>query len=307
MQLVESVTLIPLERLFPSTVNVRLHVMEDAVRRLADDIAMRGLLHPLIVRPEGTGYGVVCGRMRLEAIRLLQREKPQDFERFFSSGVPCIVKELSDREALELSLSENLRQNTLTPEEVGRAIARLHEMGLSPEEIKQRLFVELDTVQRALRMYSRLVGVVEYVAAAKAGRPPRRPERRGPRVSRTGVVEVARTAELLAKELPVSVDEIVKAATEAAAQYGLSTNEMRLVADIVAREARQRGGLRSEEVHKLVAKAAEDVKAADYRERVVLIRQNLLQQLEEYAAERGVTFHEALNKALEAGLRVLKR
>jgi len=268
---------------------------------------VRGLLHPLVVRPEGAGYGVVCGRMRLEAIRLLQRERPEVFEKHFARGVPCVVKELSDREALELSLSENLRQNTLTPEEVGRAIARLHEMGLSPEEIKQRLFVELDTIQRALRMYSRLVGVVEYVAAAKAGRPPRRPEKRGPRVSRTGVVEVARTAEVLAKEVPVSVDEIVKAAAEAAAQYGLSTNEMRLVADIVAREARRRGGLGSEEVRELVAEAAEKVKAADYRERIALIRSDLLERLEAYAAEKGVTFHEALNEVLEAGLRALKR
>jgi ParB family chromosome partitioning protein len=297
----------PLERLSPSSANVRLHVREEAVRKLADDIAVRGLLHPLVVRPEGAGYGVVCGRMRLEAIKLLQRERPDAFERLFSTGVPCVVRELSDREAVELSLSENLRQNTLTPEEVGRAIARLHEMGLSPEEIKQRLFVELDTVQRALRMYSRLVGVVEYVAAARAGRPPRRPEKRRSRVSRTGVVEVARAAELLAKEVPVSVDEIVKAATEVAAEKGLSTNEMKLVADIVAREARQRGGLEGGKVRELVAKAAEEVKGMDFRERVALIRRDLLERLEAYAAERGVTFHEALNEALEAGLRALER
>lgn len=56
---------------------------------------------------------------------------------------------------------------------------------------------------------------------------------------------MARAAELLAKEVPVSVDEIVVAATEVAAEKGLSTNEMKLVADIVAREARQRGELES--------------------------------------------------------------
>jgi hypothetical protein len=156
-------------------------------------------------------------------------------------------------------------------------------------------------------MYSRLVGVVEYVAAARAGRPPRRPEKRRSRVSRTGVVEVARAAELLAKEVPVSVDEIVKAATEVAAEKGLSTNEMKLVADIVAREARQRGGLEGGEVRELVAKAAEEVKGMDFRERVALIRRDLLERLEAYAAERGVTFHEALNEVLEAGLRALER
>jgi len=300
---VESVTtLVPLEQLSPSAVNVRLHVREDAVRRLAEDIAMRGLLHPLIVRPEDSGYGVVCGRMRLEAIRLLKKERPQDFERLFARGVPCVVKELNDREALELSLSENLRQNTLTPEEVGRGIARLHELGLSPEEIKERLFVELDVIQRALRMYARLAGVVEYVAEARAGRP-RRPEQRGRRVSRTGVVEVARRAEELARESRINVDDVVKVVTELAAEHGLSMNEMKLVAELVAR-ARPSS---IDEVKELAERAVARVREADFRERVVLIRRDLLERLEAYMIERGVTFHEAVNEALEAGLRVLAR
>ncbi|MEM0222981.1 MAG: ParB N-terminal domain-containing protein, partial [Thermofilum sp.] len=100
----EQLTLLPVEQLQPSSVNVRLHVSEEAVRKLAEDIAARGLLHPLIVRPEGGAYGVVCGRMRLEAIKLLQRERPEVFSRLFGRGVPCQVRELDDREALELSL-----------------------------------------------------------------------------------------------------------------------------------------------------------------------------------------------------------
>jgi transposase len=208
------------------------------------------------------------------------------------------VKELSDREALELSLSENLRQNTLTPEEVGRGIARLHEMGLSEEEIRKRLLIEIDTIQRAIRMYERLRGVVELVAAAKAGRPPRRPEKRARRVSRVGVVEVARRAEELAKELPLDVDEVVRAVAELAAEHGLSTNEMKLVAELVAR-AKPKS---IEEAMELAERAAKEVKAADYRERVVLLRRDLLERLEAYAAERGVTFHEAVNELLERAL-----
>jgi ParB family chromosome partitioning protein len=295
---VEPATLIPLERLSPSSTNVRVHVPEEAVRRLAEDIAMRGLLHPLIVRPEEPGYGVVCGRMRLEAIKLLQRERQQDFERLFAQGVPCVVRELSDREAVELSLSENLRQNTLTPEEVGRGIARLHEMGLSPEEIRGRLLVEIDTVQRAIRMYARLKGVVELVAAAKAGRPPRRPEKRARRVSRVGVVEVARRAEELAREVPLDAGEVVKAVAELAAEHGLSMNEMKLVAELVAR-ARPKS---SEEVRELAERAVKEVRAADYRERIVLIRRDILGRVEAYAAERGITFHEAVNELLSRAL-----
>lgn len=292
----EPITRISLEKLFPSSCNVRMHVSEEAVRRLAEDIAVRGLLHPLIVRREGEGYGVVCGRMRLEAIRLLQRERPDTFKKMFGGGVPCVVRELSDREAIELSLSENLRQNTLTPEERGRALARLYEMGLSEREIAERLLVAIDEVARAIQVYSRLKGVMDLVAAAKAGRPRTRAPRRRPRVSRFGALEVARAAEELARESPqIDADEVTKVVTELAAKHGLSMNEMRLVADKIVR-AKPRS---TQEVKKLAEKAVEEVRKADYRERVVLIRRDLLERLEAYAAERQVTFHEALNEVLE--------
>jgi ParB family chromosome partitioning protein len=295
---VESLTLIPLDLLKPSVVNVRIHVDPEAVRRLAEDIAARGLLHPLIVRPEGGGYGVVCGRMRLEAIRLLQREKPEAYQRLFARGIPCVVKELGDREALELSLAENIRQNTLTPEEVGRGIARLYEMGLSPEEIRQRLLLGLDTIHRAIRLYTRLREVVEYVAQTRAGRPPRRLEKREKRVSRTGAVEVARMAERISREQPLSVDDVVSVVTRVAAEYGLSTNEMKLAAERIERMRPKT----LEEVEEAARRVAEEIKAADYRERVVLIRRALLESVEAYAAERQISFHEAVNELLEQGL-----
>ncbi|MEM1631581.1 MAG: hypothetical protein QXX83_05580 [Thermofilum sp.] len=75
-------------------------------------------------------------------------------------------------EALELSLAENIRQNTLTPEEVGRGLARLYELGVPEEEIARRLLVELDTIRRAIRLYSRLSAVVSLTAESKPGRPP---------------------------------------------------------------------------------------------------------------------------------------
>jgi hypothetical protein len=49
------------------------------------------------------------------------------------------------------------------------------------------------------------------------------------------------------------------------------------------------------------------VKDADFRERVVLIRRDLLERLEAYMAQRALTFHEALNEVIEIGLRALAR
>jgi len=285
----ESITLIPLDRLFPSSANVRIHVSEEAVRRLAEDIAMRGLLHPLVVRPEGAGYGVVCGRMRLEAIRLLRRERPEVFEKYFARGVSCVVKELSDREALELSLSENLRQNTLTPEEVGRGIARLHEMGLSEEEISSRIQVELDEIKRFVRLYARLRTIAPAVAESKPGRPPRAQRKRG--VSRTGMTRVVRAVEELAQKGIVDrPDEVVRRVAELAADRGLSTSEL----DILARKIRENPQL-ALQPERLI----EELSREEMIERVVLLKRRLAAFVDEYARSRNLTFSEALNEILE--------
>lgn len=285
----ESVSLIQLEQLFPSSANVRLNISEEAVRKLAEDIAMRGLLHPLVVRPEGSGYGVVCGRMRLEAIRLLKRERPQDFERLFSRGVPCTVKELSDREALEISLSENLRQNTLTPEEVGRGIARLHELGLSPEDISARMQIELDEIRRFVRLYARLRTIAPVVAESRPGRPPRSSQKR--KVSRTGITKVVRAVEELAQRGALEKpEEVVKKVADLAAEHGLSTSEL----DILARKIRENPQLaqRPEEL-------IEELSREEMVERVVLIKRRFAAFIDDYAKSNGLTFSEALNNILE--------
>jgi len=292
---VERITLIPLEKLFPSSANVRLYVSQDAVRRLAEDIAMRGLLHPLIVRPEGEGYGVVCGRMRLEAIRLLRRERPEVFERLFGEGVPCVVRELSDREALELSLSENLRQNTLTPEERGKGLARLYEMGASEEEIAQRLQVELEEIKRFIRLYAKLRELAPIVAESKPGRPSESGPRRR-RVSRTGMVKVVRALEDLAARGVVSnPEELARRIADLAAERGLSTSEL----EILARRLRE-----SPELAERPERIIEEIAREEMVERVVLLKRRVVEYVEGVARRRGTTFSEALNEVVEEYIRL---
>jgi len=291
----EQLALLPLEKLKPSTANVRIHVSEEAVRRLAEDIAARGLLHPLIVRPEGDGYGVVSGRMRLEAIRLLQRERPEVFARLFGRGVPCQVRELSDQEALEISLAENIRQNTLTPEEVGRGLARLYELGLSEEEIARRILVEVDTIRRAVRLYSRLSPVVDLTVSSRPGRPSAKEPRR--RVSRAGLSSVARAVEHLQArgEIDIKPEEVIRKVAELGSGK-LSTGELRLLAEKLKREpsiARDESRLRN---------LIDEISKQGYVERVVLLKRVLLEQLESLAEREGLSFDEELNKVVEKGL-----
>jgi len=104
---------IPIDRLSVSPFNVRRQVGD--VSDLAASIQGIGLLQPIVVRlASGGGYEVVAGARRLEACRTLGWRK-----------IPAIIRPLTDREALILSLSENIQQETLDPIERAEGVQRL--------------------------------------------------------------------------------------------------------------------------------------------------------------------------------------
>lgn len=76
-------------------------------------IKQNGLLQPIIVRPNRAKFEVVAGNRRLEACKRLHWVR-----------VPCLVKELSDKQAYEIGLIENIERETLTPVEMARAFQK---------------------------------------------------------------------------------------------------------------------------------------------------------------------------------------
>src|SRR6516165_7206488 len=110
-----------------------IEVMVDRLRKLrpekvdalAKSIRMQGLLQPIIVRPKnGTGYLLVVGHHRLEAIRNLHREG------HWPSGAirAEIVDEMDDDAALLAEIDENLIRADLSPAETAIHIARRKEL-----------------------------------------------------------------------------------------------------------------------------------------------------------------------------------
>lgn len=74
------------------------------VEELAESIRHHGLLQPIIIRPISAGYEVVAGNRRLAAAKLLKLRR-----------LSCHVIELSDKEAYEVGLVENLQHKTMSP------------------------------------------------------------------------------------------------------------------------------------------------------------------------------------------------
>lgn len=112
-----STATIPVAKIVPCAANAR----EDFgdLDDLAKSIAAVGLLEPIIVRPAKAGkYELVAGERRLKAVKLLKWKE-----------IPATVRELSDREAAEVRLLENLDRKTLNPIEEAGALRQLAELG----------------------------------------------------------------------------------------------------------------------------------------------------------------------------------
>ena len=77
---------------------------EEAIAALADSIRQYGMLQPILVRPYQGTYQIVAGERRWRAARMLGLDE-----------VPVIIKEISDGEAMEIALIENLQRENLTP------------------------------------------------------------------------------------------------------------------------------------------------------------------------------------------------
>ncbi|MFQ5613217.1 MAG: ParB/RepB/Spo0J family partition protein [Anaerolineae bacterium] len=78
----------------------------EALRELAESIRERGLLQPILVRPEGNEFIIVAGHRRYEACKLIGVEQ-----------IPSVVREASEHEALEQSLIENVQREDINPVE----------------------------------------------------------------------------------------------------------------------------------------------------------------------------------------------
>jgi len=298
---------IPLERLRVSPYNVRREVDEREVRRLTESIASRGLQQPLVVMPseELAGvYEVVIGRRRLEALRRLAREKPERFRELFPQGVPCIVREFTPKEAILASLVENLQRDNLRDDEVAHAFRRLEaEHGMSLEEAARAIRVNIAKIRRALEIAEALR--LGYTLRGP-GRPPTRPKPEGEEerkeITRRALTAASRIAELVASSRGLSREEAERVRSELLeVMSGLSTKEVNYV------YKRLRDKVLRGEVVKLedVKEAVKDVKSEKKVERTVLLPVSLIEYIDKYAQQRGLTFDEALAEAASKGLEVL--
>ncbi len=121
---------------------------------LATSIADHGVLQPILVTETLDGYRVVAGERRVQAARLAGLET-----------IPAVVRQLADREQLELALVENVQREDLNPIEEANAFRQLaDEFGLTQDDIARQVGRARTTIANTLRLLDLEPGVQLAVA-----------------------------------------------------------------------------------------------------------------------------------------------
>lgn len=140
----------------PSPMNPRKTFDEAALKELSENIRQQGLLQPITVRPvaDNTEYEIVCGERRYRAYRILFEETELNNELPFNpwDEIMAIVKEMSDEEAFDAMITENLQRQNVDPMEEAFAFGQLQKKGSSIQDIALRFGKSIRFVQDRIKL-----------------------------------------------------------------------------------------------------------------------------------------------------------
>ena len=117
---VKDITMVAISAIRPNSFNPRKHFDETSLNELAESIRQQGILQPVTVRPiaDSNDYELVFGERRYRAATIVGMQE-----------IPAIINDLSDEEAEEIAITENLQRKDVTPMEEANAYQRLMESG----------------------------------------------------------------------------------------------------------------------------------------------------------------------------------
>ncbi|MDP2859878.1 MAG: ParB/RepB/Spo0J family partition protein [Bacillota bacterium] len=153
----EQIVEIEIGQISPSPNQPRQEFAEESIKELADSIVQYGLVQPIVVRRAGPGYEVVAGERRLRAATLAGLKT-----------IGAVVRELSDADALQIALIENLQREDLNPLEEAEAYRRLvQDFGLTQDGVADRVAKSRPQVANILRLLQLEPQVQEMVRRDK--------------------------------------------------------------------------------------------------------------------------------------------
>jgi|SRR5450432_71511 ParB family transcriptional regulator, chromosome partitioning protein len=121
----------------------RRKLREEALNELVESIKASGVIQPVVLRPAANGrYQLVAGERRWMASK-----------RAGKSTIPAVVRQISNEQAMEITIIENLQREDLNPMEQARAFERLsREFGLTQEQIATRTGKDRTSIANFIRL-----------------------------------------------------------------------------------------------------------------------------------------------------------
>lgn len=126
----------------PNRYQPRLRFSDDELEDMARSIRQQGIIQPLLVRKDNNGYELIAGERRLRAAKKAGLKQ-----------VPVLVKTITDKDMLEMSIIENVQRSDLNPLEEAEAYYRLiTEFGLTQDQAADRVGKSRSAVANFLRL-----------------------------------------------------------------------------------------------------------------------------------------------------------
>jgi len=150
------VTEISIDLIQPNPDQPRKTMVEAELAALAESIAEKGVVQPILVRPVdgGTRYEIVAGERRWRAA---QRARLHE--------IPALVRELTDRETLEIGIVENVQRADLNPIEEAQSYRQLIDrFGHTQEDVAQAVAKSRSHIANMMRLLNLPDGIQKYVA-----------------------------------------------------------------------------------------------------------------------------------------------
>ncbi len=151
---VPEVTSLPLDLITRGRYQPRREFDPDSLRELADSIAARGVIQPIVVRPIDAGrYEIVAGERRWQASRQAGLTE-----------IPVVVREVDEQSAIAIALIENIQRDDLNPLEEAGALERLlTEFGLTHQQVAEAIGRSRTMVTNLLRLLELNDDVKQYL------------------------------------------------------------------------------------------------------------------------------------------------
>lgn len=146
---------IPIQQIGPNPHQPRSRFSEESLQELASSIRETGVLQPVLVRRQDDGgFQLVAGERRLRAAQLAGM-----------TAIPAIIRDVDDREMLELALIENIQREDLNPVDEAKGYHALStRLGMTHDEISQRVGKHRTAVTNSLRLLALPAEVLEMVS-----------------------------------------------------------------------------------------------------------------------------------------------